>query len=35
MDKEDRLTYIREQKKKLGLDNNVLLKSSRKTTVDS
>ena len=34
MDRQDRLLYIREQKAKLGLSNNVLLRSSKRTFFD-
>ena len=34
MDEEDRLAYIRECKAKLGLDDNVLLKSAKRTLID-
>ena len=35
MDSEDRLAYIREQKQKLGLNDSILLKSSRRAIIDS
>mmetsp|Transcript_6601 Transcript_6601/g.11132 ORF Transcript_6601/g.11132 Transcript_6601/m.11132 type:complete len:151 (+) Transcript_6601:166-618(+) len=35
MDEVDRLAYIKEQKKRLGLDDGLLMKSSKKTLFDS
>ena len=35
LDKEDRLAYIRSCKAKLGLNDDVLLKSSKRTIIDS
>ena len=35
MDEEDRLTYIKEQKAKLGLDKSFLLKSSKRVVADA
>ena len=35
MDSEDRLAYIREQKQKLGLNDSLLLKSSRRSIIGS
>ena len=35
MDQEDRAAYIKEQKAKLGLNNNVLLKSSKRAIINS
>ena len=34
MDREDRLAYIKQQKEKLGLNDNVMLKSSKRAIVD-
>ena len=35
MDSEDRLAYIKECKERLGLNENVLLKSSKRAIIDS
>ena len=34
MDEQDRLSYIRDCKSRLGLNDSVLLKSSKRTTID-